>query len=301
MSRFPSSRGQQAQRPSSKHMYSECVEGETLLPLAGWLSFVTDKESRGADLTLDLRDLACEADLRHSVYMPQALHQHLSPTADLACEANLRHSVSLPQTLHRHLSLAPEITFGERLPMGRKARDDHHFIAPRPPAASPLSHTFFPARTSWSVTSNIITRLTTTNPLQAHRIITQVVFTGARVFGRAFAEAYRQASASQKFAAAAQKNGTSGTLSGSGLTLDEACKILNVSPPKAGEANLGTVHEKFKRLFDMNDPKNGGSFYLQSKVLRARERIELEVRERQAHQEREAEIRDGWKPKLYKD
>nr|POF03849.1 mitochondrial import inner membrane translocase subunit tim16 [Quercus suber] len=36
---------------------------------------------------------------------------------------------------------------------------------------------------------------------QAHRIITQVVFTGARVFGRAFAEAWKQASASQKYAA----------------------------------------------------------------------------------------------------
>ena len=32
---------------------------------------------------------------------------------------------------------------------------------------------------------------------QAHRIISQVVVTGARVFGRAFAEAYKQASASQ--------------------------------------------------------------------------------------------------------
>lgn len=32
---------------------------------------------------------------------------------------------------------------------------------------------------------------------QAHRIISQIVFTGARVFGRAFAEAYKQASASQ--------------------------------------------------------------------------------------------------------
>ena len=106
----------------------------------------------------------------------------------------------------------------------------------------------------------------------------------------------------QKFAAANQANGTgSASLSGSGLTLDEACKILNVSPPKAGEANLAQVHERFKRLFDMNDPKKGGSFYLQSKVLRARERIELEVRERQALAEREEEIRTGWKPKLYKD
>ena len=106
----------------------------------------------------------------------------------------------------------------------------------------------------------------------------------------------------QKFAAANQANGTgSASLSGSGLTLDEACKILNVSPPKAGEANLAQVHERFKRLFDMNDPKKGGSFYLQSKVLRARERIELEVRERQALAEREEEIRTGWKPKLYRD
>jgi import inner membrane translocase subunit TIM16 len=109
-------------------------------------------------------------------------------------------------------------------------------------------------------------------------------------------------SPSQKFAAANQANGTgSASLSGSGLTLDEACKILNVSPPKAGEANLAQVHERFKRLFDMNDPKKGGSFYLQSKVLRARERIELEVRERQALAEREEEIRTGWKPKLYRD
>lgn len=33
--------------------------------------------------------------------------------------------------------------------------------------------------------------------MQAHRIISQIVFTGARVFGRAFTEAYKQAAASQ--------------------------------------------------------------------------------------------------------
>ena len=51
----------------------------------------------------------------------------------------------------------------------------------------------------------------------------------------------------------------------------------------------------------MNDPKTGGSFYLQSKVLRARERIELEVRQAAERAEREEELRQGWKPKLYKD
>ena len=91
------------------------------------------------------------------------------------------------------------------------------------------------------------------------------------------------------------------TLSSAGLTLDEACKILNVSPPKGGAANLEKVHEQFKRLFDMNDPNKGGSFYLQSKVLRARERIELEVREASERMEQEEELRRGWRPKVYQD
>ena len=51
----------------------------------------------------------------------------------------------------------------------------------------------------------------------------------------------------------------------------------------------------------MNDPKQGGSFYLQSKVLRARERIELEVRRNVEVMEREEELREGWNPKLYRD
>ncbi len=61
------------------------------------------------------------------------------------------------------------------------------------------------------------------------------------------------------------------------------------------------VTDRFKNLFDKNDPTKGGSFYLQSKVLRARERIELEVREAQEAAEREAEVREGWKPKVWKD
>ncbi|KAG9537318.1 hypothetical protein KCU71_g20780, partial [Aureobasidium melanogenum] len=128
--------------------------------------------------------------------------------------------------------------------------------------------------------------------------ITQVFVTGTRVFGRAVAEAYRHASASQKYQAA---TGIKGATGGAGLTLDEACKILNVGPPKGGKANMEQVTERFKKLFDQNDPKKGGSFYLQSKVLRARERIEMEVREAARAAEREAELQEGWKPKVYKD
>ncbi|KAF2863842.1 mitochondrial import inner membrane translocase subunit tim16 [Piedraia hortae CBS 480.64] len=130
----------------------------------------------------------------------------------------------------------------------------------------------------------------------AHRIISQVVFTGARVVGKAFAEAYKQAASSQRHAAA-NGSGGSGSLGSSRLTLVEACKILDVAPPKDKTPfNIDAVHSKFKRLYDLNDPKKGGSFYLQSKVLRARERIEMEVREAAQDAEERA-----WRPRLYRN
>lgn len=61
------------------------------------------------------------------------------------------------------------------------------------------------------------------------------------------------------------------------------------------------VLERFKKLFDVNDPQKGGSFYLQSKVLRARERIESEVRKAEELKSRDEELKEGWKPKVFKD
>jgi import inner membrane translocase subunit TIM16 len=83
--------------------------------------------------------------------------------------------------------------------------------------------------------------------------------------------------------------------------MDEACQILNVGPGKMGNIEIEAVTERFKRLFDLNDPKKGGSFYLQSKILRARERIEREVQGHQRVAEREKELRDGFKPKFTKE
>ncbi|KAI4249296.1 MAG: hypothetical protein L6R40_000754 [Gallowayella cf. fulva] len=137
----------------------------------------------------------------------------------------------------------------------------------------------------------------------AHRFITQAVLIGARVFGRAIAESYRQASATSKYAKSAggSSSSSSHNFVSSGLTLDEACKILNVKAPQGGKANMEDIMERFKRLFDVNDPTKGGSFYLQSKILRARERIEREVREAAEAAEWEAQVKGGWRPKIYKD
>lgn len=139
---------------------------------------------------------------------------------------------------------------------------------------------------------------------QAHRLVFQVVITGARVLGRAFTESYKQAGALSQYQKAQQKAGNTGSSAfgaGGSMTLEEACKILNVKPPQGGQANMEDVLERFKKLFDVNDPQKGGSFYLQSKVLRARERIESEVRKAEEIKSREEELEKGWKPKVFKD
>ncbi|TGO80286.1 hypothetical protein BELL_0010g00160 [Botrytis elliptica] len=130
-----------------------------------------------------------------------------------------------------------------------------------------------------------------------------LVITGSRVLGRALTESWKQAKASSAYQKAQQNGSASGgpTFSSNGLTLDEACKILNVKPPKEGKMDMEDVMSRFKKLFDTNDPKKGGSFYLQSKVLRARERLEGEVRVKAEALEREAELEKGWKPKVFKD
>ena len=58
-----------------------------------------------------------------------------------------------------------------------------------------------------------------------------------------------------------------------GMHLDEARKILNVEK----DTSLEEIKKNYTHLFEANDSTKGGSFYLQSKVVRALERIELEL------------------------
>lgn len=57
------------------------------------------------------------------------------------------------------------------------------------------------------------------------------------------------------------------------MTLEEAQDILNVTKLDPAE-----VQKNFEHLFQVNDKAKGGSFYLQSKVFRAKERIDQELK-----------------------
>jgi len=106
----------------------------------------------------------------------------------------------------------------------------------------------------------------------AHRILWNVAVTGSQVVGKAFMEAYKQAnSASVKAAATAASQKNVG-----GLGLGEARKILGVD---SGDLDLEEAKKKYEFLFNANSKEKSGSFYLQSKVYRAMERIKAEVGE----------------------
>ncbi|KAF4122783.1 mitochondrial import inner membrane translocase subunit TIM16 [Geosmithia morbida] len=138
----------------------------------------------------------------------------------------------------------------------------------------------------------------------AHKFVFTAFLTGSRILGRSFAAAYKQAQAATAYQRAQAKAGNTvggGASLSSGMTLDEACRILNVKPPAGGQANVDEVLQRYKRLFDANDPEKGGSFYLQSKVFRAKERFERELGPIREKMEQEAEIKEGFKPKIYKD
>lgn len=102
----------------------------------------------------------------------------------------------------------------------------------------------------------------------------QVFVTGSQVVGKAFMEAYRQASsASVKASAAAASRQNLG-----GVELNEARKILGM---ESGPLSVEEAQKKYDYLFDANSKEKSGSFYLQSKVYRAMERIKGEIEQAQ--------------------
>ncbi|CAB07617.1 Mitochondrial import inner membrane translocase subunit tim-16 [Caenorhabditis elegans] len=57
-----------------------------------------------------------------------------------------------------------------------------------------------------------------------------------------------------------------------GISLEESLQILNVKTP----LNREEVEKHYEHLFNINDKSKGGTLYLQSKVFRAKERIDEE-------------------------
>lgn len=112
------------------------------------------------------------------------------------------------------------------------------------------------------------------------RLFMKIIGIGAQVIARAAVDAYHQALKN-----AMHNPSMNGNIirQATGMTLEEASKILNVDK----NAPVAEVMRKYRHLFQMNDKSKGGSFYLQSKIVRARERFEQEYPKEQWEQHNE--------------
>jgi len=110
------------------------------------------------------------------------------------------------------------------------------------------------------------------------KYLVQIVVAGAQVAGRAFARALKQEYAASQQAAKNAGGGRQGARKAqadtvSGMSLQEAKQVLNVSDITDQEE----MTKNYDHLFGVNDKSKGGSLYLQSKVVRAKERIDMEL------------------------
>ncbi|XP_065354394.1 mitochondrial import inner membrane translocase subunit Tim16 [Calliphora vicina] len=112
------------------------------------------------------------------------------------------------------------------------------------------------------------------------KYLAQIIVLGGQAIGKAFAKALRQEIAASQEAARRGGGGRQGEKRSeanarTGMTLDEAKQILNLNDLE----NLEQITKNYEHLFNVNDKAKGGSFYIQSKVYRAKERIDQELKE----------------------
>ncbi|CAG9793369.1 unnamed protein product [Diatraea saccharalis] len=117
------------------------------------------------------------------------------------------------------------------------------------------------------------------------KYIAQIIVLGAQVVGKAFARALKQEIAASQEAAKRAGGGPEGARraaanASTGLSLEEAMQILNLD-----KLDPEQVKKNYEHLFTVNDKAKGGSFYLQSKIVRAKERLDVEFNQNQTKQE----------------
>ena len=111
-------------------------------------------------------------------------------------------------------------------------------------------------------------------PMSFARVLANILVQGTAVFGKAFMQAYANA-ASQAGKQAAE--GAQAVIKRGQMTREEAIEILGTTADLLKETP-DQVQEQYEKFFHANDPANGGSFYLQSKIFRAKEFLDEEER-----------------------
>eukprot|EP00520_Triparma_pacifica_P020047 CAMPEP_0118657714 /NCGR_PEP_ID=MMETSP0785-20121206/14171_1 /TAXON_ID=91992 /ORGANISM="Bolidomonas pacifica, Strain CCMP 1866" /LENGTH=122 /DNA_ID=CAMNT_0006550661 /DNA_START=182 /DNA_END=547 /DNA_ORIENTATION=- len=112
------------------------------------------------------------------------------------------------------------------------------------------------------------------------RILGQVAVMAAGIFGKAFVTAYQQAIHQAKSGGpqAAEAAAKAAGISKNTMNRGQARMILNLEKE---ECTPQSIQKQYDRYFKSNAVENGGSFYIQSKVYRAKEILDAHMLEKE--------------------
>jgi len=141
------------------------------------------------------------------------------------------------------------------------------------------------------------------------RILAQIIVPVVAVLARAIPAAYGQALNNAK-KAGVDASEAAVPVFGKRISRSEALQVLNITLNKKtsrgqqqqqGEQTTATeetldpilIKKQYERYFEANDVKNGGSFYLQSKIFRANELLLQEFQQQEKQQREESTATNG--------
>mmetsp|Transcript_33592 Transcript_33592/g.81214 ORF Transcript_33592/g.81214 Transcript_33592/m.81214 type:complete len:141 (-) Transcript_33592:567-989(-) len=118
------------------------------------------------------------------------------------------------------------------------------------------------------------------------RVVAQAAVAGIAILARALPAAYAAAlqnarkSGADKAAEEAARKGAS-FLGKARMSRDEALMVLNLTEK---DAEAEAIQRQYERYFEANKVEKGGSFYLQSKIYRAKELLDDYIEEKNAEE-----------------
>lgn len=123
------------------------------------------------------------------------------------------------------------------------------------------------------------------------RVLVQTAVAGIAILARALPAAYgkalqnaRKSGMDAAGGAAAGEGVAAGIFTKKRMKKDEALAVLNLQEMKEEEVDLVLVQKQYDRYFAANAVEKGGSFYLQSKIYRAKEMLDEFIKEKQAEE-----------------
>mmetsp|Transcript_12044 Transcript_12044/g.21888 ORF Transcript_12044/g.21888 Transcript_12044/m.21888 type:complete len:134 (-) Transcript_12044:350-751(-) len=118
------------------------------------------------------------------------------------------------------------------------------------------------------------------------KMVIQAVILGVSILSRALPAAYAAALQNAKKSGASAATDSASVMGRKMISRDEALLVLNLREAKV--VTPEAIQKQYDKYFESNSVEKGGSFYLQSKIYRAKEMLDEYEKEKRMEAKQEA-------------